>query len=151
MVLRIFKEKRLLLLQNSGNEILRAPVALGRNPAGAKSCEGDGKTPEGIYHICLIKENGKYGHSLGLDYPSPQDAALALAERRINPQTHAAIMKAHLRGCRPPWGTPLGGEIYLHAGGAQSDWTEGCIALEKRDMETLFAFHANIDCIEICP
>lgn len=42
-----------------------ARVALGCEPEGPKQREGDGRTPEGVYAICLVKERGKYGRSLG--------------------------------------------------------------------------------------
>ena len=45
----------------------------------------------------------------------------------------------------------MGGEIYIHEGGAHSDWTQGCIALEKQDMERVFALHENVDEIRIVP
>jgi hypothetical protein len=32
----------------------------------------------------------------------------------------------------PPQKTKLGGEIYIHGGGTDSDWTWGCVALKKR-------------------
>ncbi|MBR3904257.1 MAG: L,D-transpeptidase [Clostridia bacterium] len=33
----------------------------------------------------------------------------------------------------------MGGEIYIHGGGAQRNWTAGCIALEDVDAEQLYA------------
>ena len=38
----------------------------------------------------------------------------------------------------PPQKTALGGEIYIHSGGTDGDWTEGCVALNDREMEELF-------------
>ena len=38
----------------------------------------------------------------------------------------------------PPQNTKLGGDIYIHGNGAQSDWTWGCVALENDDMRELF-------------
>ena len=151
MLLRILKAKRLLLLLDGEMERFRAPIALGQNPIGAKTREGDGKTPEGIYHICLVKESGKYGKSLGLDYPSPRDARLALLENRIDSQTCRAILDAHRHGIRPPWGTSLGGEIYLHEGDVQTDWTQGCVALTPEDMAQIFALRNQLEKIEILP
>ena len=33
----------------------------------------------------------------------------------------------------------LGGEIFIHGGGTERDWTSGCIALSDADAETLYA------------
>ena len=125
--------------------------ALGRTPAGAKDTQGDGKTPEGMYTICLIKPNGKFGRSIGLSYPNLADAGKALAEHRIEADTYRAIADAIAHSRRPPWGTPLGGEIYIHEGGAHSDWTQGCIALNADDMDILFRHHPEITQVEILP
>ncbi len=38
----------------------------------------------------------------------------------------------------PPQNTRLGGDIYIHGHGAQSDWTWGCVALENEDIRELF-------------
>ena len=151
MYVCISKAQRRLWLFHQGAEILSADIALGREPMGAKTCEGDGRTPEGIYHVCLIKPEGKHGQSLGLDYPSPEDASLALKEGRIDPVACEAILSAHREKRRPPWGTALGGEIYIHGGGAQKDWTQGCIALSDCQMAQLFTHREQIDFVEILP
>ena len=143
------KQARTLWLLEGARAVLRARVALGREPRGPKRCAGDGRTPEGVYQICLVKAAGKYGQSLGLNYPNAADARYAAAQGLIDTPTLAAIEAALSRGERPPWGTPLGGEIYLHAGGAQQDWTEGCIALDTADMAVLFAYREQITEVEI--
>ncbi|MBO5502740.1 MAG: L,D-transpeptidase family protein [Clostridia bacterium] len=130
---------------------MRCRVALGRCPHGRKRQEGDGRTPEGVYTICLVKEQGKYGRSLGLSYPNRQDADLALQESRIDLSTHQVILERLAAGLRPPWGSPLGGEVYIHEGGVASDWTQGCIALESSDMDKLFPHWENIRQVEILP
>ena len=52
---------------------------------------------------------------------------------------------------RPPWGTSLGGEIYIHGGGNAPDWTAGCIALSDADMAVLFAMAREGDTVRIIP
>lgn len=152
MVVRVRKAMRLLTLLNpKGAVVLSAAVALGWAPAGPKTREGDGKTPEGSYFICLVKEKGRHGQSLGISYPGPHDADKALLEGRIDIPTHQVIYAAHHHRTRPPWGSPLGGEIYLHAGGIGTDWTQGCIALEEADMARLFSFRDEITAVEILP
>ena len=62
----IEKHERRLTVFEGGREVFRCRVALGCEPEGPKQREGDGRTPEGVYTICLVKERGKYGRSLGL-------------------------------------------------------------------------------------
>ena len=129
MVVRIHKGLReLRLLGPDGAVVMKAPIALGWEPLGPKDREGDGKTPEGVYTLCLTKEAGRHGQSLGLSYPGVPDADAALAEGRIDRPTHEAILAAHRR--QPaPWGSPWG-EIYIHGAarrvgpGAASPWGE---------------------------
>lgn len=147
----IEKGKRMLLVIDGTAVLLRAPIGLGRVPAGAKEREGDGKTPEGVYSICLVKPDGKYGRSLGLTYPSAADAQKALQDNIIDDAAYKAIFSAQEQGRRPPWGTALGGEIYIHEGGAHSDWTQGCIALDTADMDQLFAHYSQVSHVEIRP
>lgn len=148
----IEKSQRLLtLLDESGAPVFSCRAALGREPLGPKRAEGDGRTPEGAYRVCLVKEKGKYGRSLGLSYPSARDAEQAFREGRIEGSTKQAVLAAEREGRRPPWGTPLGGEIYLHEGGSASDWTQGCIALDSADMDALFPLRGEIGEVLILP
>ncbi len=147
----IYKNERRLYALDGDQVILRAPVALGRDPIGAKTRQGDGKTPEGVYTVCLVKPDGKYGRSLGISYPNTDDAHTALARGVIGTDTFQAISLAQQQRRRPPWGTALGGEIYIHEGGADSDWTEGCVALNEADMDVLFPCRSRIESVEILP
>ena len=135
-MLKIIIEKQNRRLQVSDGEekqIFSCPIALGREPVGPKEREGDGKTPEGEYFICL-KKMGKYGPSLGISYPNETDAIRMGADEELI----QCISERALQGQRPPWGSPLGGEIYIHAGGTASDWTAGCIALDPDNAEALY-------------
>ena len=145
------KARRRLTLWDGEKRVAQCAVGLGRCPDGPKRCEGDGCTPEGTYFICLVKEQGKYGRSLGLSYPGPEDARLALREGRINEETCQAVLHACREGRRPPWGSPLGGEMYLHEGGGSRDWTQGCIALDSGDMDWLFPCWRQIEQVRIVP
>lgn len=147
----IEKSLRRLTVQQEGRVLLRCRIALGACPQGAKQREGDGRTPEGCYRICLVKEQGKYGRSLGLSYPGVQDAQAALNDGRIDEGTFANICLAQAQRRRPPWGSPLGGEIYLHEGGCHADWAQGCIALDSADMDVLFPLRDEIEEVLILP
>ncbi len=146
MRILIEKAKRRLTLYNGDERLFCCRVGLGCEPVGAKEREGDGKTPEGRYFICLVKEQGKYGRSLGLSYPSAQDAENS---NLIDERTRQNILLAHKERRRPPWGSPMGGEIYIHEGGSERDWTQGCIALDSSDMDKLFPMHPHITEVQI--
>ena len=113
-------ERNMWLLHN--DEVLKTyDVDLGRSPAGPKRFEGDGKTPEGRYTIDRRNPNSNYHLSIGISYPNEQDVAFAEAQAK-----------------------PPGGEIFIHGrsryrGGNYGDWTEGCIAVTDREMETVYA------------
>ena len=133
------KALRRLTLWQDGAPPRRFSIALGACPSGPKRAEGDGKTPEGRYFVCTRNAQSKYYLSLGLSYPSAADAERAFAEGRIDEAVRASIRQAEAERRRPPWDTPLGGFIMLHGGGAASDWTAGCVALDDRDMDVLWA------------
>lgn len=134
----VLKGERTLLLYAGDRLLERFPIGLGPRPAGDKSREGDGATPEGEYTVCVKNPQSRYHLSVGLDYPNADDADRALAEGRIGEAEHRRIVEALTRGRCPPWDTPLGGEIYVHGHGAGADWTLGCVALDDADMERLY-------------
>lgn len=152
MDLLIEKSRRMLtVFDASGTVRLQCTVALGNQPTGHKQAEGDGRTPEGVYYICLKREKGKFGCALGISYPSLRDAEQAIREGRLTPDLLPLFEQAQRAKKRPPWGTSLGGEIYLHGGGTASDWTAGCIALKNENMAKLFALCHEGDTVRIIP
>lgn len=117
--------RKMYLLHNE--EVLREyEVDLGFAPVGAKTVEGDGKTPEGTYVINRRNPNSSYHLSVGISYPNRQDVAEASAA-----------------GKRP------GGEIFIHGqpndakarkrAARVDDWTAGCIAVKNDEIEEIFA------------
>ncbi len=134
MRITVEKGKRWLTLTEGGSTLFSCAVALGSAPTGPKRAKGDGRTPEGEYYV-FLKKIGKYGSSLGVSYPNETDARRAGAEEGL-----VACIRARAQTKeRPPWGTAMGGEIYIHGGGTDSDWTAGCIALNDADAERLYA------------
>ncbi|HEX8685328.1 MAG TPA: L,D-transpeptidase [Pyrinomonadaceae bacterium] len=123
----------------AGGELVRVRrVALGFEPAGDKVRQGDGRTPEGEFYVCMKNERSKFYLSLGLSYPNEEDAARGLRDGLITRAQHYGILRALKAGRCPAWGTALGGEIFIHGGGTASDWTWGCVALENPEIKELF-------------
>jgi len=134
----VHKAERTLELFDRERLVKVYSIALGANPVDAKRKEGDGCTPEGAYFVCTKNERSRYHLFLGLSYPNADAAERALRAGQITRPQHDEIAEAAREGKRPPWKTPLGGEIGLHGGGTGSDWTVGCIALDNADVEELF-------------
>ncbi len=134
----VYKEKRRLFVMQSDVLVRDYPIGLGFHPTGDKEKEGDGRTPEGKFLVCVKKPNSRFIKSLGLNYPDKKHAERAFFAGIITPIEFRDILLAFENKTTPPWNTVLGGQIFIHAGGAHKDWTEGCIALYNSDMEELF-------------
>ncbi|WP_446898933.1 L,D-transpeptidase family protein [Clostridium sp. LBM24168] len=132
---KIFKKKRILELYGDNKLIGRFKISIGRQNSGAKEREGDNRTPEGSYYVCYINANSKYRYFFGISYPNIKDAQNGMNKNIIDEITYNKIKRAIDEGKTPPWHTPLGGEIGIHGGGTQSDWTYGCIAMSDKDIE----------------
>ena len=132
------KTERRLELQRDGQLVKTYRIGLGSNPVGAKERQGDCKTPEGSYFICNKNPKSQFYLSLGINYPNANDAKRGLAQGLITRQQHDLIVSAEKKRAIPPWNTRLGGEIFIHGRGANSDWTLGCVALDDADMKELY-------------
>ena len=131
------KARRLTLLRNS-IAIRKYRVALGSNPEGPKTCQGDERTPEGHYIINGRNRNSQYHRSLRVSYPNATDQAAA-AKRK----------------CKP------GGDIFIHGlpngkgwigkGHTLYDWTLGCIAVTNQEIEEIWRLVPNGAAVEIRP
>ena len=121
----IEKSARTLTLFSGSEQIAAFKIALGRSPIGAKKCEGDNKTPEGVFHITEHKANSAYHRALRLSYPEETNIAAAAA-----------------KGCKP------GSNIMIHGrnGGRrhrQLDWTKGCVALTNAEIDKVWELIAS--------
>ncbi|PKQ12676.1 MAG: hypothetical protein CVT70_08455, partial [Alphaproteobacteria bacterium HGW-Alphaproteobacteria-1] len=117
----INKGEREMFLYHNRRLLKRYDVDLGFAPAGHKQFEGDGKTPEGEYHIDRRNPDSAFHLSLGISYPNEQDIAFARAQ-----------------------GKSPGGDIFIHGepslfGFLKPDWTAGCIAVTNHEMEDVYA------------
>ncbi len=147
----VYKEKRRLYVMDGDVLVRNYPIGLGKNPKGDKKCEGDGRTPEGSFFICFKNPRSRFFKSLALSYPTQRHAEQALAAGLISPTQYRDIILALDRLLQPPWDTPLGGEIYIHGGGAHGDWTDGCIALYNSDVEELYLMADRGTRVEVRP
>ncbi|MBN2236207.1 MAG: L,D-transpeptidase family protein, partial [Bacteroidales bacterium] len=112
----------------SGKTITEFKTEFGQNWLGDKVKMGDKATPEGIYKIVRKKnkKETKFYKSLLLDYPNEFDK-VKFAER---------IKKGEI-----PKNAHIGNYIEIHGyGGKGVNWTDGCVALENKDMDRLFEF-----------
>jgi murein L,D-transpeptidase YafK len=132
------KAARQLTLFSGGEAVRVYRVVLGSAPEGDKVRQGDGRTPEGTFYVCVKNDKSNFYLSLGLTYPDAEDAARGLRDGLVTRQQHDRIVRAARRKATPPWDTALGGEIFIHGGGTSSDWTAGCVALENAHIKELF-------------
>jgi hypothetical protein len=136
--LYVIKGERRLLVVDHDVLVREYKVGLGPRTFGDKFFQGDGRTPEGEFFICVKNPNSRFYKSLGLSYPAPHHAERALLAGDITLEEYHNIVTANAHKTRPPWNTALGGEIFIHGGGAQEDWTHGCVAVYDRAMDELF-------------
>jgi murein L,D-transpeptidase YafK len=134
----VSKSARRLDLYSDGRVVRTYRVALGKNASGDKERQGDYRTPEGEFYVCVKNGASKFYLSLGLSYPNREDAERGLRDHLITRAEHDRINAALDKHQRPPWDTALGGEIFIHGGGSASDWTWGCVALDNADIKELF-------------
>jgi hypothetical protein len=136
--LYVIKGERRLLVVDNDILVRDYKIGLGPRTFGDKYFRGDGRTPEGEFFICVKNPNSRFYKSLGLSYPAPHHAERALLTGSITLDQYRHIIEANEHRNRPPQNTVLGGEIFIHGGGAHEDWTLGCVALYNSAMEELF-------------
>ena len=132
------KANRKMYLISDGRKYREYNISLGDNPIGHKQQEGDQRTPEGNYIIDYRNPNSRYHLSLHINYPNEQDKA-----------------SAKRRGVSP------GGDIFIHglpnglgfipSAFSGKDWTDGCIAVNNKEIEEIWALVKNGTPIEIRP
>ncbi|MGH9722997.1 MAG: L,D-transpeptidase family protein [Bryobacteraceae bacterium] len=132
------KGKRELLLYRDNEVVKSYRIALGRNPAGPKRRQGDGKTREGAYTISGRNAKSAFFKSLRISYPSA-----------------AGRIRARKQGVDP------GGDIMIHglpngqgsgdASHLATDWTEGCIAVTNDEIQEIWEMAGNGTPIQINP
>lgn len=134
----VTKSNRRLELFDGAKLIKSYKMVLGFAPRGDKQVEGDGRTPEGEFYVFTKNAESRFHLSLGISYPAPDDAKRGVTRGLITAEEADAIKKAIEEKGMPPQKTALGGEIYIHGGGTDSDWTDGCVALENGHIKEIF-------------
>ena len=134
----LLKKERTLKLMNQGRVIKTYKVALGGDPVGPKSQQGDHKTPEGIYVLDARNAHSQFYKAIHISYPNAGDRAAA---RR--------------KGVSP------GGEVFVHglpngyswvgASHRLKDWTDGCVAVTDQEIDEIWQLVPNGTPIEIRP
>jgi murein L,D-transpeptidase YafK len=132
------KNARVLELFDGDKLVKTYKIALGFSPVGDKEVEGDGRTPEGEFYAFVKNAKSKYVAGLGVSYPNIEDATRGLAAGLITQDEAETVRNAIEAKKKPPQKTALGGEVYIHGGGTERDWTHGCIALDDTEMKELF-------------
>jgi len=134
----IEKATRQLHLLQGGKVFRTFKIALGIQPVGDKTQEGDFRTPEGRYKLDRRNPNSDYFLSIGISYPNSTDRREA-RERGVDPG--GAIM---IHG-QP--NTPTRSEAYYRT----QDWTNGCVAVSNSDMIDIWLMTGENTPIEIRP
>ena len=132
------KSERTLYLMR-GDAVLRSfRVALGLEPEGHKSREGDFRTPEGRYALIERNADSDFFLSIRISYPNDSDKRHA---RHKGYAPGGAIM-IHGQPNNPTRSV----EYYR-----RTDWTNGCIAVSNADMVDIWLMTTRNMPIEILP
>src|SRR5262245_48792502 len=134
----IVKSERTLTLLRQQQVLRTYKVALGTEPKGAKTRQGDNRTPEGEYTIDSRNAQSQYHLSLHISYPNAVDRARA-AKLRVNPGGDIFI-----HGLAPSF-------AYLGPLHRQTDWTLGCVAVTNAEIEEIWSLVPNGTRVEIKP
>jgi len=134
----VLKKDRTLELVSHGRVIRTYKVALGGDPIGPKTRQGDHKTPEGVYVLDFRNAHSQFYKSIHISYPSEHDRVLA-RQKGVSP----------------------GGDVFVHGlpngygaiGAAHRlrDWTDGCIAVTNEEIDEIWKAVPDGTQIEIRP
>ncbi|MCU1306151.1 MAG: peptidoglycan L,D-transpeptidase YkuD family [Acidobacteriaceae bacterium] len=134
----VLKKDRTLQLLRDGKPFKTYKIALGRQPVGAKTEQGDNKTPEGKYIIDSRNEQSAFHMALHVSYPNTAQIAEGKT-KNIDPG--GAIM---VHGLPNHFG-------WIGAAHRVRDWTQGCIAVTNEEIEEIWRLVPNGTPIEIRP
>jgi len=137
----ISKSKHVMVvLDKQGNLTSKHRISLGKNNTGTKLQRGDYKTPEGTYKIVDKRTDKKYYKELLLSYPNEADKARS-RKLGFNPGDGITIH------AQVPWNWGGKGDDYT----LEHDWTQGCVGITNKGMDTIWESVALGTKIEIRP
>ena len=134
------KSERRLKLMKGGQVMKEYRVALGKDPVGPKFREGDQRTPEGEYVLDWRNHRSNYYKALHVSYPNPDDR-----------------MRAEEAGYKPGGMIMIHGKPnYIHSPTVLAeydrlDWTNGCIAVNNKEMDEIWQAVRDGTTIRIVP
>jgi murein L,D-transpeptidase YafK len=134
----VLKKERTLQLLSGGKVIKTYKVALGGEPVGPKTRQGDHKTPEGVYVLDSRNAHSQFYRSIHISYPSPNERTAA----RKNGFSPGGDVFVH--------GLPNGYK-WVGAAHREKNWTDGCIAVTDQEMDEIWAAVKDGTPIEIRP
>ncbi|MEQ6917194.1 L,D-transpeptidase family protein [Halomonas aquatica] len=129
-----------------GNMLLERfePVSLGRGGAKPQRQRGGRATPLGEFRVNRFNRQSKFHIFIGLDYPTPTHARMALDSGVYSQQDYDDYFSYYRRHGYPPQDTVLGGFIGIHGLGEgdpdihqRFHWTDGCVAVTDPQVERL--------------
>ncbi len=134
----ILKKERKLILYSKGQELKRYSIALGGDPNGPKTQQGDHKTPEGNYVLDRRNPKSRFYRSIHISYPRQEQVAAA-QRRGVSPGGDVFIHGL-------PNGFGALGRLHL-----ARDWTDGCIAVTNEEIDEIWRAVPDGTPIEIRP
>jgi lipoprotein-anchoring transpeptidase ErfK/SrfK len=124
----VIKSKRVMVLfDKDGNVLSRHRISLGKNNIGTKLKKGDYKTPEGRYKVIDMRRDKVYYKEILISYPNKEDKARSKS-LGFNPGGGITIH------AQPNWNWDGHGNDYT----LENDWTEGCMAVTNKGMDTIW-------------
>jgi len=134
----VLKRERTLELLNHGKVVKTYKVALGGDPVGPKTRQGDHKTPEGVYVLDWRNPHSQFYKSIHISYPNARDRA-AVRRQGVSPGGDVFVH-----------GLP-NGFGYVGPGHRLRDWTDGCIAVTDEEIDEIWLAVPDGTLIEIRP
>ncbi len=127
-VILVNKMESSISVLKAGKTIKEYEAEFGPNWMGDKIMKGDRTTPEGIYRVTEKKRGAKtkYHKALLLNYPNDEDKA------RFERLKKSGAISGNAQ---------IGGLIEIHGGGGKGiHWTDGCVALNNKEMDAVYDF-----------